>query len=100
VRTVSGCSLRFGDEGTGQEAWFNSMVAAFTGWNDSRNDGEGVTFGDGELLLKDALLGCERVMEEVSVAFPWRRGDLLLIDNRTAQHSRKTFVPPGGSWLH
>lgn len=96
VRTVSGVlpAIRR-DEATGHEAWFNSMVAAFTGWNDSRNDGEkAVTFGDGELLPKEAVLACERIMEEVAVAIPWQKGDLLLLDNHTAQHSRKTFVPP------
>lgn len=96
ARTVSGVlpALRV-DKNTGREAWFNSMVAAFTGWNDSRNEGEkAVLFGDGELLPKEAVLDCDRIMAEVSVAVPWQAGDLLLVDNHTVQHSRKSFVPP------
>ena len=33
-------------------------------------------------------------MEEISVSIPWQKGDLLLVDNRTAMHSRKPFIGP------
>ncbi|CAI5477156.1 unnamed protein product [Closterium sp. Yama58-4] len=74
-----------------REAWFNSMVAAYTGWKDVRNDPtKAVTFGDGEALPGEAVLAVEEEMERLAVAVPWRRGDVLLVDNLTVQHSRRS----------
>ncbi|CAI5977263.1 unnamed protein product [Closterium sp. NIES-64] len=59
-----------------REAWFNSMVAAYTGWKDVRNDPtKAVTFGDGEVLPGEAVLAVEEEMERLAVAVPWRRGE-------------------------
>ncbi|CAI5522463.1 unnamed protein product [Closterium sp. Naga37s-1] len=78
-----------------REAWFNSMVAAYTGWKDVRNDPtKAVTFGDGEALPGEVVLAVEEEMERLAVAVPWRRGDVLLVDNLTVQHSRRSFEPP------
>ncbi|KAH9301178.1 hypothetical protein KI387_012761, partial [Taxus chinensis] len=55
VKTIMGPipAIKF-DESRGQKIWFNSMVAAYTGWKDARNDPEkAVTFGDGTPLPKD-----------------------------------------------
>lgn len=82
------------------------MVAAYTGWNDSRNRGESaVVFGggvgaeaasseEGRCLPASAIEDAVRVMQEVCVAFPWQRGDVLLLDNRTVMHSRQSFEGP------
>lgn len=73
------------------------MVAAYTGWNDVRNDGSKAVLlsGDGEehqrLLDGAAMAEAVRVMDECCVAFPWRAGDVLLLDNRTVMHSRRPF---------
>jgi hypothetical protein len=83
------------DELRHRPVWFNSIVAAYTGWKDSRNDPEkAVTFGDGTPLPKDAVLACLQVLEEEKVSIPWRHGDVLMLDNNAVQHSRKAFVPP------
>ena len=83
------------DKDSGQLAWFNSMVAAYTGWKDSRNVPEkAVTFGDSTLLPPAAVEECLRLMEDLSVAIQWKKGDVLLIDNHLVQHSRRSFVPP------
>ncbi|CAI5992541.1 unnamed protein product [Closterium sp. NIES-64] len=59
-----------------REAWFNSMVAAYTGWKDVRNyPTKAVTFGDGEVLPGEAVLAVEEEMERLAVAVPWRRGE-------------------------
>mmetsp|Transcript_12565 Transcript_12565/g.12188 ORF Transcript_12565/g.12188 Transcript_12565/m.12188 type:complete len:320 (+) Transcript_12565:88-1047(+) len=80
---------------TGTTNFFNSIVAAYTGWNDSRNRGsEAVVLGDGTpvpaVFIKDAVA----IMDEICVALPWERGDVLLIDNRTVMHSRRPFQGP------
>ena len=50
---------------SGNKVWFNQIVAAFTGWKDSRNDPEkAVTLGNGEFLDKESVLLAESIMKE------------------------------------
>lgn len=96
VKTIMGpISAIKVDLSRGRKIWFNSMVAAFTGWKDSRNDPEkAVTFGDGTPLPTDVILACLRILDEEAVAIPWRKGDVLLLDNLAVLHSRRSFEPP------
>jgi len=83
------------DESRGRKIWFNSMVAAYTGWKDVRNDPvKAVTFGDGSPLPADVIAECGRILEEECAAVPWQHGDILLIDNWAVLHSRRSFEPP------
>ena len=83
------------DERTGKETWFNSIVAAYTGWKDARNVPEkAVTFGDDTPLDGDTVRRCDEILQETCVAFKWRKGDVVLVDNRLVLHARKSFVPP------
>lgn len=78
-----------------RKIWFNSMVAAYTGWKDARNDPlKAVTFGDGNPLPADVIYDCLKILEEESVAIPWQKGDVLLLDNLAVLHSRKSFSLP------
>lgn len=96
---------------TNETVFFNSVIAAYKGWNDSRNTGErAVVFGDetareGEQQSSGRLQDVEyfdvevmefvsQKMEELCVSFEWRSGDVLLVDNRTAMHSRRPFTGP------
>ncbi|RUS26998.1 hypothetical protein BC938DRAFT_483846 [Jimgerdemannia flammicorona] len=66
------------DPGTGKTSWLNSIVAAFTGWKDARNDPtKAVVYGDGTPLNPDVLTRCLAIMDEFSVAFRWEEGDVL-----------------------
>lgn len=77
----------------GKTAWFNSIVAAFTGWKDERNDPrKAVVFGDGKALDGDVLGRCLEIMDELAVAFRWERGDVLVVDNWATLHSRTSFL--------
>ena len=80
----------------GKNVFFNQVVAAYTGWNDSRNVSEdAIVFGkSGDKLPKAEMTKIIEIMDENSVAFKWEAGDVLLIDNRLAMHSRKPFVKP------
>lgn len=83
------------DERRKRKIWFNSMVAAYTGWEDERNDPvKAVTFGNGEPLPSQVVYDCLHILEEESVAIPWQKGDVLLIDNWAVLHSRRSFDPP------
>jgi len=80
------------DERTGQKTFFNSMVAAYTGWVDARNDPKrAVVLGDGTPVSGDALNRTAEAMTEECVAFPWQPGDVLMVDNRLVLHSRRPY---------
>lgn len=88
------------DEGpnrAGETQFFNSIVAAYTGWNDSRNSGErAVVLHDGKdsPLHPTGIADTLEIMRELTVAVPWVAGDVLLLDNRTVMHSRRPFTGP------
>ncbi|MEC7946219.1 MAG: TauD/TfdA family dioxygenase [Myxococcota bacterium] len=83
------------DGRTGCKTFFNSMVAAYTGWVDSRNDPtRSVRFGDDSAMDGDVLLRTAEAMTEECVAFRWQQGDVLLIDNALVMHSRRPFAGP------
>ncbi len=81
------------DPRSGKKTFFNSVVAAYTGWVDARNDPtKSVRCGydtpvDGAVLLETA-----KAMTEECVAFKWKKGDVLLIDNALVMHSRRPFA--------
>ena len=93
-----------GAQRSNRKTFFNSVVAAYTGWNDSRNEGKKAVLlgerrsaggGDGSRLLDDRVMGdAVQVMQELSVAFKWHGGDVLLVDNRTVMHARNCFEGP------
>ena len=94
------------DKRTGRKMFFNSIVAAFTGWIDSRNDPtKSVVLGDGSPVNAEALLATAAFQRDNRVAFPWQAGDIIIIDNFTTMHSRihlnahGVFLPPGGPSL-
>lgn len=83
------------DDRTGKETWFNSIVAAYFGWVDCRNEADkSVKYGDGTLLKPEHVKRAQEILDENAVAFKWEKNDVLLVDNRQALHSRKTFIPP------
>ncbi|XP_043719765.1 clavaminate synthase-like protein At3g21360 [Telopea speciosissima] len=96
VKTVMGPipAVKF-EQTRGRKIWFNSMVAAYTGWEDARNDPvKAVTFGDGTPLPSEIIYDCLAILENESVAIPWQKGDILLIDNLAVLHARRSFKPP------
>ena len=74
------------------KTFFNSMVAAYTGWVDARNDPtKSVVCGDGSPVNGEALLKTAAAMEAESVNIQWQKGDVLFIDNNLVLHSRRPF---------
>jgi alpha-ketoglutarate-dependent taurine dioxygenase len=53
-----------------------------------------VTFADGELMDEEDIHKCAAILDESSVSFTWKQGDVLLIDNRQVLHARKSFETP------
>lgn len=97
VRSIMGPISGIKEEkGRQRKIWFNSLVAAYLGWKDRRNDPtKAVTFGDGKPILPNEVVhDCLRIFEDESVAVPWEKGDVLLIDNMAVLHSRNSYTPP------
>jgi alpha-ketoglutarate-dependent taurine dioxygenase len=51
-------------------------------------------YGDGSPIPDEVLEEIRQVYREASVAFPWQRGDMLLLDNFLASHGREPFAGP------
>jgi alpha-ketoglutarate-dependent taurine dioxygenase len=51
-----------------------------------------VYYGDGTPIEDEVVEEIVRVYWESSVAFPWREGDVLMLDNMLAAHGRNPFT--------
>ena len=78
-----------------QYAFHNSVIAAFLGWQDSRNDRlKAVRFGDDAEMPVPVLEDIADYMEKNKFSHKWRKGDVLALNNRLVMHSRNTFTGP------
>lgn len=76
----------------GRRTFFNQLIAAFSGWKDSRNDpSKAIWLGDGSELNREAVLAAVEIAEELAFDIPWQAGDVALVDNYVAMHGRRTF---------
>ncbi|CUS39185.1 non-ribosomal peptide synthetase [Candidatus Nitrospira nitrificans] len=53
-----------------------------------------VYFGDGSPIDDETAAEIGELYERTSVRFPWRNGDLLMLDNMLVAHARLPFVGP------
>jgi len=78
-----------------QWTFSNSIIAAFLGWQDSRNDRrEAVRFGDNSRMDENVLQSIADYMEANKTAHKWEAGDIIALNNRLVMHSRNTFSGP------
>jgi alpha-ketoglutarate-dependent taurine dioxygenase len=91
---------------TGDKVWFNqahlfhvsslapearqALLSAFSEEDLPRN----AFYGDGSPIGEEALAEVRRAYREESVAFPWREGDVLMLDNMLTAHARAPFTGP------
>ncbi|KAJ7951705.1 Clavaminate synthase-like protein [Quillaja saponaria] len=55
--------------------WFNSIIAAYTGWEDAQNDPiKAVTFGDGKPLPADIIMIVFKSLKKNLLRFLGRKG--------------------------
>ncbi|EPS67858.1 hypothetical protein M569_06919 [Genlisea aurea] len=81
------------DEKRERKIWFNNIaVVCTTSMEEGFDLSTGVTFGDGTPLPIEAVQDCVKFMEEESAALPWEQGDVFLIENLAALHSRNSFT--------
>jgi diketogulonate reductase-like aldo/keto reductase len=78
-----------------QGTFCNSLVAAFLGWQDARNDRtKALLFGNNEPMDLDVLQSVADFMKENRVLYSWQHGDVLCVNNKLVMHSREPFVGP------
>ena len=79
----------------GRTSFFNQLIAAYSGWRDTRNGpGNAVVFGDGSPLDTQGAERAHLLGDELSFDLPWQPGDIVLIDNFVTLHGRRTFKGP------
>ena len=77
----------------GHTSFFNQLIAAASGWKDSRNDpSKAITFGDESPLDREAVALAVKLGEELSFDVPWQSGDVILVDNHVVMHGRRSFT--------
>lgn len=80
------------DPRDGTPVFFNSMIAAYKGWVDSRNTPEkSVLLGNNSPLPAEILEAIFEFMGAQAVAIPWQKGDVIFIDNWITMHARNPF---------
>jgi hypothetical protein len=115
TKTVALSAVRV-ERRSGRKTFFNSLVAAYTGWQDSRNDasravcwggGDSDAWGGEEWMDAAVMADVVAIMKDELVAMKWHARDAIFIDNRTVMHSRNPFTPPrrilasiGGSYAN
>jgi hypothetical protein len=76
-----------------QWTFHNSVVAAFLGWEDSRNDRKkSICFGNNEIMDETILESIAGFMEANKVSYKWKAGDFFAINNRLVMHSRNPYT--------
>lgn len=106
LRTRQVCQAVSRHPTTGEIVWFNqahlfhisshkpeiraSLLAAFGEKDLPRN----AYYGDGTRIEDSALDEVRRAYQAEQVMFPWRRGDVLMLDNMITAHGRARFVGP------
>ncbi|MGA1729949.1 MAG: TauD/TfdA family dioxygenase [Steroidobacteraceae bacterium] len=77
---------------SGQEVFFNQLIAAFCGWQDRRNEARrSVLYGDGSDIPVEDLEEVARIAYAGVFDLEWQAGDVALIDNYLVMHGRRPF---------
>jgi alpha-ketoglutarate-dependent taurine dioxygenase len=106
VRTRQVCQGVATHPRTEEPVWFNqahlfhvsnlpeeaqaALLASFAPEDLPRN----TYYGDGSPIEPEALAEIRRAYDEESVVFPWRDGDVVLLDNMLVAHGRRPFKGP------
>ncbi|KAM0032033.1 putative TauD/TfdA-like domain, taurine dioxygenase TauD-like superfamily [Helianthus debilis subsp. tardiflorus] len=85
-------AIRF-DEASRRKTWFNSLAVTYSiPAREKRNTS--VELGSGDPVDEDAMKDMLRILKEECVAIPWKKGDVLLVNNLAVLHSRRPLIKP------
>ncbi|XP_076939307.1 clavaminate synthase-like protein At3g21360 [Bidens hawaiensis] len=84
------------EEESGRKTWFNSLAVAYCGpaTENVDNHNTSVELGNGSPVGDDAVKYLLKVMKEECVAIPWKKGNVVLVNNLTVLHSRRPLIKP------
>jgi len=105
LRTSQVCQAVIEHPLTGEMVWFNQAhlfhvsslepeVRDLLQSSGAGNEPRNAFFGDGSEIDETVLDHIRSVYEKETVAFPWRRGDVLILDNILKAHGRKPYRGP------
>ncbi|EED95289.1 predicted protein, partial [Thalassiosira pseudonana CCMP1335] len=81
------------NHGIYQWTFNNSVIAAFRGWQDCRNDRkQSVCFGNNDTMDADVLEAIATFSELACNAVSWKKGDIFALNNRLVMHSRNSYT--------
>ncbi|GJZ63755.1 clavaminate synthase-like protein [Tanacetum coccineum] len=88
-------AIRFNKE-IQRKIWFNSLAVSNPGLTNGKlNDNDTyVELGNGGFVPDYVIKECSKIMEEECVAIPWKKGDVMLVNNLMVLHGRKALVKP------
>ena len=72
----------------GRRMWFNTMVGMHG------KELSSATTADGVEIPASFVRRCKEIIEEESIQFRWRKGDILILDNLATLHGRRPSLPP------
>ncbi|KAL6655739.1 hypothetical protein ACP70R_006565 [Stipagrostis hirtigluma subsp. patula] len=72
----------------GRRMWFNTVVGMHG------KEVSSATAADGGDIPASFVRRCEEIIEQESIQFRWRRGDILILDNLATLHARRPSLPP------
>jgi hypothetical protein len=110
LRTRERCQAVARHPRTGERVWFSQanlfhLSALDDDMQDALVDAVGldnvprnVYYGDGAPLEADALAQIRGVLERQRIVFPWRTGDVLMLDNMLSAHARDPFEGRARWW--
>ncbi|KAI7741350.1 hypothetical protein M8C21_029255 [Ambrosia artemisiifolia] len=96
VRIITGPVPAIGfNKESGQKTWFNNLALCNTspttnGISEDRD--VYVELGNGDLVPDDAFEDLLKIMEDECVAIPWKKGDVMLVNNLTVLHGRQPVL--------
>ena len=106
LRTRQVCQGAMAHPVTGEMVWFNQahlfhvsnlepeVRATLLELVDEPDLPRNVYYGDGSAIEDEALEDVRGVLEAHKVTFPWRSGDVVMLDNMLTAHARAPFKGP------
>ncbi|KAJ0537044.1 putative TauD/TfdA-like domain, taurine dioxygenase TauD-like superfamily [Helianthus annuus] len=81
------------DEASCRKTWFNSLAIAYS-LPASERQNASAELGSGDPVDEDVMKDMLRILKEECVVIPWKKGDVLLVNNLTVLHSRLPLIKP------